>query len=134
MKKRQIYFYIPIIIYSIVLFILSNQSTTPDFINDYFGMDKLVHAIVYSFFAILTNVGLKYKFHGMNNRLGIILAIRIVFCISDEYHQSFIIGREASVYDILFDIIGLLVGLAIIKLELIENAFRLFFENYRNRS
>ncbi|RKY37816.1 MAG: VanZ family protein, partial [Candidatus Omnitrophota bacterium] len=39
----------------------------------------------------------------------------ILYAISDEIHQTFIPGRNASVKDVVADCVGILIGLYIVK-------------------
>lgn len=77
--------------------------------------DKLAHFCVYGIMGWVLARGMvlskiKYPF---------LLAILIgfVFGITDEWHQSFVPGRDSSVFDLMADLIGLLV---------FANLYRLF--------
>lgn len=45
-----------------------------------------------------------------------VIGFIILYAVSDEYHQSFILGREATFDDIIVDVLGGLVGLVGIKI------------------
>lgn len=130
MKNKQIIYLIPILLYSTILFILSNQSKNPDFINDNYGMDKLVHMIAYSIFALLLNIALITKIESIKKRVFMVLIIGLLFGISDEFHQSFVPGREASISDLIFDLLGVCLSLLIIYLKIDLKIIKLFFKNY----
>ena len=51
-------------------------------------------------------------FFTINSTYGSIL-IGILFAISDEFHQSFVPGRHMSLFDMLYDTIGLIFGIYI---------------------
>ena len=71
------------------------------------GQDKLIHAGAYALMAWLFWVAWKPVLRDNVNLLAI---LAIVFCsaygASDEWHQSFVQGRDASVYDWLADTSG----------------------------
>jgi len=93
--------------YCLFIYWLSDQSTLQkpfDFDFDY--QDKLYHAGAYSIMGLLAWRAFKNLLH-----TPIILALlSISFCtlygLSDEWHQSFIMGRESEVADWVADTIG----------------------------
>jgi VanZ family protein len=76
--------------------------------------DKLLHAVGY---AVLGVLALR-AFHGgfSRPRLEPILyaaLVVIVWGISDEFHQSFVPGRDASGWDVLADVVGFLIAVLV---------------------
>ena len=71
------------------------------------GQDKLIHAVVYAVMAWLFWCIWKPMLAGNINLLAV---LTVVFCsaygLSDEWHQSFVQGRDASVYDWMADTTG----------------------------
>jgi hypothetical protein len=43
--------------------------------------------------------------------------LAVIYGISDEFHQSFVAGRNAAIYDVGFDGLGALIGLALFNLR-----------------
>lgn len=91
-----------------LIFLLSSQSALPA--PELFdGQDKLIHATAYAVMAWLFWGAWKQAL-AENRSLLAILAV--IFCsaygLSDEWHQSFVQGRDASVYDWLADSFGAL--------------------------
>ncbi|OGF26820.1 hypothetical protein A2242_00485 [Candidatus Falkowbacteria bacterium RIFOXYA2_FULL_47_9] len=75
--------------------------------------DKDVHVFLYSGLAFLI---LNFLCHyPVRFRRAALWAVAIVFLygVSDEYHQFFVHGREASLYDLAFDVIGSMAGIAV---------------------
>jgi VanZ family protein len=72
-----------------------------------FGLDKLWHALAY---ASLAAAALWAWLPQVNKRprqgLGAILLFCLLYGISDEFHQSFIPGRNASPADRAADVLG----------------------------
>ena len=94
-----------------IIFYLSHQPG--DFIQLplFPGVDKLAHSIAYGCLAATFLYGL----HPPANSSGkkniaaiIVIALCVLFGISDEYHQSFIPGRQVSFWDLVADGLGAL--------------------------
>ena len=80
-------------------------------------ISNLAHIPAYAF---LTFLWLK-SFAGTESKTNIIafsliLAVLMLFAVSDEIHQSFVPGRTASFMDIGLDLIGILFGLWAFKI------------------
>ena len=74
---------------------------------------KLGHLTEYAILAILlwrALVDLSWK---SSTSLTISLLACAIFAASDEFHQSFIPSRTSSVHDVMIDICGAVIGLAI---------------------
>lgn len=77
--------------------------------------DYLLHFAEYAVFALLSirfvrNIG-KGNINGKANI--IVIIILALFAISDEWHQSFVPGRFASVPDFITDLAGIVAGVGI---------------------
>jgi len=79
---------------------------------------KLAHFFEYGLLTFLlykvVSLG-RYKLFRRNLSLAIFFAV--LFSISDEYHQSFIFGRHATLTDVLIDVFGVLVVAFLLILE-----------------
>jgi len=91
-----------------LIFYLSDQSILPTS-TLFSGQDKLIHAAVYAVMAWLFWTTWSRTLAGNFHFLAV---LTVVFCsaygASDEWHQSFVQGRDASVYDWLADTFGAL--------------------------
>jgi len=68
--------------------------------------DKLIHAAAYAMMALLAWRAWVPQFH-VKQWLGVfVVAFCSLYGVSDEYHQSFIDGRDADVWDWFADTIG----------------------------
>jgi len=100
-----------LIFYCLFLYWLSDQSSLKPFDFGFDYQDKLYHAGAYSIMGLLAWRSFKHWFSSP-----IILALlSIAFCslygLSDEWHQSFVAGRESDSADWVADTIG--AGLAV---------------------
>lgn len=89
----------------LLIFLLSSQSTLP---TDRFfsGADLLAHATVYGIlcmFLALSFVPPQVMTWKQVNFLTILVT---AYGVSDEFHQSFVPGRDASTWDVLADGLG----------------------------
>ena len=88
---------------------------------NYGGWDVIVkkgaHVTEYAILGFLT----ARAFYGSQNRnlqshwFVVGLALVVVYALLDEYHQSFVPGRTASIFDSMIDIVGGLTALAVFR-------------------
>ncbi|MDX8407004.1 MAG: VanZ family protein [Mariprofundaceae bacterium] len=92
-----------------LIFMLSDQSHLPAPLW-FDGQDKIIHAIAYAVMAALFWLAFDA---GQQARPGLMAFAAVLFCAlygaSDEWHQSFVTGRDASVRDWLADTLGAMV-------------------------
>lgn len=102
--------WIPALLLMLAIFLFSSRASVdlPDFYDwDYF-IKKSAHAVGYGLLALSYLHALKW------NKKYYILAwlLALAYAITDEFHQSFVPGRNASIRDILiFDNLGALFAL-----------------------
>lgn len=95
-----------------IVFWLSSLSEVP---GAHYFWDKLLHTVGYAGLGVLA----MRAFHGgfTPPRLAPTLcaaAAVIMWGISDEFHQSFVPGRDASAWDVLADSVGFMLAVAAI--------------------
>jgi len=91
-------------VYCLLIFLMSDQPVLP--LPDLFHMqDKLIHATAYALMAFLFWQAWREHLH---KHLLVILAVLFcsVYGMTDEWHQSFVPGRDASYLDWLADTLG----------------------------
>jgi VanZ family protein len=91
-----------------MIFFLSHQPDDFSQLPQFAGSDKILHVIAYGLLAGTFLYGL-HPFVDDSSR-AVTAIIVVMFCllfgISDEYHQSFIPGRQVSVWDVIADGVG----------------------------
>jgi VanZ family protein len=76
--------------------------------------DKLLHALVYSVLGGLIYLALRQGTSLPTKRVvAVAAAFALAYGLTDEFHQLFVSGRSADLYDALADGIGGLVGASI---------------------
>jgi VanZ family protein len=75
------------------------------------GGDKLAHAVTYGTLAALALRALYFGI-GYSTRTVVVLAplLAALYGVSDELHQSFVPGRDASIGDVIADVTGAVLG------------------------
>ena len=103
---------LPVILYSILIFVLSSFP-----LNDFPSVpvaefDKLIHFIEYAIFGIF----LMLAFTNMRSvkvvRSAIMISLIVGICYAgtDEIHQWFVPGRNSSIFDLIADAAGVVIG------------------------
>jgi VanZ family protein len=80
---------------------------------------KAGHLTEYAIFATLAARAFRASSHDLLRRhwVGFSLLLAVVYALTDEWHQSFVPSRTASIYDSLIDSMGALIALTIIWLR-----------------
>jgi VanZ family protein len=99
----------PVIAYAGLIFLLSSLPQFLEEVSPFIGYDKLAHFMEYYFFGILICRWLLNKKNQFIGRHAFFITLVIGTCygVSDEWHQSFIPGRVASIEDVLSDAVGI---------------------------
>ncbi len=100
-----------------LIFVLSSRDTIPQ----PFGLASEVTAIgghltAYAILAILLWWALAPLDLSVRRRTALALLGAVIYGLSDEWHQSFVPGRDASVFDLAIDGIGACVGLGFVRI------------------
>lgn len=110
-KLIKLFNWLLVFLWAGLIFYLSNQpdlkSSLPvlwDFI-----LRKLAHMAEYAILCFLIFKALRG--HNLDVKKSLILAVifSILYAISDEYHQTFIFGRQGRTVDVLIDSFGVIV-------------------------
>jgi VanZ family protein len=106
---QRLYYGGPVVAYAGLIFFLSSLSRFPDAVPSFFGFDKIAHFVEYYIFGWLL-----YRWFsspdgvlGRRRVLFMTLLVGIGYAAGDEWHQSFVPGRDASFFDALFDASGI---------------------------
>lgn len=101
--------YIPLLSWALLIFFISSQQTLPGVdisILDYLTK-KIGHMTVYAILYLLTVKTLYFHLDEKHRKYWYIpLIICLLYAMSDEFHQSFVPNRSASVRDLGFDMLG----------------------------
>ena len=105
--KYPIVRFLPALVWMVFIFIMSSQEQFPStFGVSIFLITVVAHLFLYGILSLL----LLFAFTGTDRPSRSSIAAAIVcaalYGISDEFHQSFVPGRDASVFDVVVDTVG----------------------------
>lgn len=117
MKRKQIFHWIPALVMMGVIFWFSSQPSYN--LPNFNWADRLVkkggHMVGYG----VLGLAYWYGFGWRQEKRWLAWMLVILYALSDEYHQSFVPGRNASIWDVLvFDNLGGLIALWLAEFRL----------------
>lgn len=121
-KYKIFLIYIPLIIHWISIFILT--SLPSDSLPHVALVDKVKHFIAYLVLSILLTLSLRAQSRFKRLKTGFIkyaFVITILYSTFDEIHQIFIPGRDAEIWDWVANLLGIILGIFVIKLIVDKN-------------
>lgn len=112
-KKTKIFYLVMTLVVAVVIFLFSNISTP---VGEKTGLNlaTLYHLGVFFMFTFFLTLFLKLGRINMKIIL-ISFLVSLVYAISDEFHQLFVIGRFCSLKDVLVDLVGSTSAILVIK-------------------
>jgi VanZ family protein len=106
-------YWLPPVLWMGIIFFLSAQPTLPHHPDNLFDLilKKAGHAVEYGILAFLLWRALSQG-QGTLSRSALATAfvVSVLYAASDEYHQTFVPGREGTLVDVGFDVVGALVA------------------------
>lgn len=126
-KNKKIFYWAAAITYALLIFFLSSLSgSQTDRFYLFKNSDKVIHIMVYAVLCLLLNRAFFFTFKNSVKRYVPIIAIfiSIVYAITDEFHQSFVPGRYASMDDIFADGIGAVISQIILYIKDVKGELR----------
>lgn len=102
------------------LFIISAQERPPTPRSGFTWDDKVQHALAFAFLAFLTyHVGARLirEWTGRLPLYALAFVWASLYGLSDEWHQSFVPGRDASLWDFIADMTGAALAVAFIAIR-----------------
>jgi len=103
--SSNLYYWVPACFYAALIFLLSHQSNPP---GAQVVPDFTAHFFEYALFGLTLTWGATSGFHRpLTSKSAVMLAvIAALYAIGDEFHQSFVPDREASLVDVAVDVLG----------------------------
>lgn len=105
MFKKFIILWLPVIIWAGLIFYLSSIPDLKTSLETFWDiiLRKIAHIVEYSVLFLLLS-------RAMKKPLIWPIIISILYAILDEFHQSFVPGRNMALLDVCFDSAGILLG------------------------
>jgi VanZ family protein len=106
-KDLLLKYWVPVLIYGLIIFYLSSQSYPDQHLPSFiFSIsDKILHAFEYGILGILLYRAFKQTTQTTQS-ISLAIICVIAFGISDEMHQWFVPQRQADVWDLVADTEG----------------------------
>ena len=119
--KNFLFYWLPILIYCIVIFIQSSYPS-PEDVPDIPYFDKFLHFSAYALLGFLFVRAYRTLLIKDNFNLVIILSIlsSSIYGISDELHQHYVPFRDADMMDAFMDMLGSIFGAWIYYLFMVK--------------
>ena len=97
------------------IFYMSSQPAVP-IPQAIWGQDKFMHFIAYGVLGYLLAKSLKESIDGLTwKQIGWVAGVAALYGLSDEFHQMYVPGRDASVGDLVADALGGLAGAMLLR-------------------
>jgi VanZ family protein len=117
--KHVIWAFLPALAYGVLIFALSHQANPLPFLpEEIFLHDKLLHATEYAVLGGLLVHALRMAGLRPAAALFVAVALASLFGATDEFHQSFVPGRNSDVADWMADTLGAAVGALVATIAL----------------
>jgi VanZ family protein len=101
--------WIPVVLYCALITWLSSHSGSELPKYEWMKYDKVLHAMEYSGLGFLLCCALKQLHRGA--RIGVSIGLGLLFGVIDEFHQSFVAGRQGNdLGDMTADLVGSTLG------------------------
>ena len=100
----------PALLMMLIIFAFSSQpgDNLPDFLDWDYVVKKSSHAVGYGLLALSYFYILRFN----KERTWLAWLLALTYAATDEFHQSFVPGRSASIFDVLiFDNLGAMIAL-----------------------
>ena len=98
---------VPVFLWAAMIFFLSSipEENLPNVPIPHIG--KIVHFVEYSILGMLSFRAFRHSNPktGRMKQIIIVVILIMLFAISDEWHQTFVPGRDGNVADVIFDTI-----------------------------
>jgi VanZ family protein len=116
-EKTTLRYWVPPVLWMGAIFTLSAQPALPhhpDTLLD-LVLKKAAHVIEYGILAVLLRRALS-RGRGALSRSALVIAflVSVLYAASDEYHQTFVPGRNGTPVDVGIDAVGALVALLVV--------------------
>jgi VanZ family protein len=111
-KERLFYILMTLLVAAVIFYSSTIQTTAGE--KTGLNLATLYHLVAFFMFTFFLSLSLKSEKVDLKTA-SIILLISLAYAISDEFHQLFVIGRFATVKDVLIDFAGSVFSLLVIK-------------------
>ncbi len=107
-RKRTLFYLLPAVGYAVVIFVVSSVTLDIEELRPVLTFDKLLHLaeyyiLGYLLMRVFTTSGFPLL---ASSPVAAVILVGSAYGLSDEIHQFFVPGRDASLMDVFFDVAG----------------------------
>ena len=107
-SKKFLIFWLPAIVWMGVIFTFSSIPDLKTDLKEDFILRKIAHILEYAILTFLLIRGLRQEKLNIRKIIIFSLIFAVFYALTDEYHQTFILGRQGTLRDVGIDSIGIL--------------------------
>jgi VanZ family protein len=108
-RARLVWLWLPVVLWAAVIFVLSSIPSLSSGLGAWdTALRKTAHMSEFAILAVLL-------WRALGSEVGA-LVLSVAYAASDEIHQLFVRGRQGSPIDVAIDTVGILIGLALVRL------------------
>ena len=108
--------WIPVIVWAGLIFYFSSIPYLKSDLEYDFIFRKIAHIVEYFIFTFLLYRAFKGSFDMNALRLSVYPTVfALLYAVSDEIHQYFVLGRTCAIKDVLIDAVGIIIFYIVIK-------------------
>ena len=115
--KRWLYYWLPVLLWMGMIFVVSSRSSLPFVLNKTVDLvtKKAMHVTEYGVLAFLLWRAISRE-RGWPAwpSFGGAFVLSLLYAVSDEFHQTFVPGRNGALTDVGFDALGALLALGLV--------------------
>ena len=115
--KRWLYYWLPVLLWMGMIFVVSSRSSPPFVLNKTVDLvtKKAMHVTEYGVLAFLLWRAISRE-RGWPAwpSFGGAFVLSLLYAVSDEFHQTFVPGRNGALTDVGFDALGALLALGLV--------------------
>lgn len=117
MMKNLLRRWLPPLIWMGIIFLFSAQPTLPHAPSPWFDLilKKMGHAFAYGILAGLYFWALRERIESSKVLRVVSVGLALAYALSDEYHQTFVPGRNGSLMDVAVDSVGAIGAMLLIR-------------------
>lgn len=101
-------FWLPVIVWMGIIFWLSSIPSLESGLKQDFILRKIAHILEYAILTFFLLRAFRSETGQSIKVVGLTIIFSFFYALSDEYHQSFVFGRQCSFKDVGIDSIGIL--------------------------
>ena len=114
MQKQFLYYWLPVLVFCAAIFVQSSFPS-PDLGPSFPMKDKVLHMTAYGLLAALVCRACRATWPGRQSTfqlLAVSACLATLYGLGDEFHQAFVVARQADGFDVLADLVGSILGAA----------------------